>query len=176
MIPISRLTKQELEREVIVGAREYDISTVLFRNAVGNKLGINVTDMECLALLFFKGVSTPTELARYTGLSSGATTAMLDRLEKAKLIKRQPNPNDRRGTLIVVKKSSAKTVEPMFAGTREAQDDLVTSYSEKELEIIADFLKRFTTIWEQGREMLYRPAHEETSLRASTIPAGKDLS
>src|SRR4051812_22284886 len=116
---MDKLGKKELEQQVIMGAREYGISTVLFRNAVGNKLGVNVTDMECLALLFFKGIATPTELAKYTGLSSGATTAMLDRLEKARLIKRRPNPNDRRGILIAVEKSSVKTVGPMFAGTRQ---------------------------------------------------------
>ncbi len=152
---MSPLSKKELERQVILGAREYGISTVLFRNAVGSQLGVNVTDMECLALLFFKGIATPTELSRYTGLSSGATTAMLDRLERAKLIKRSPNPKDRRGTLIAPLKSSIKTVGPMFASTRVAQDKLVASYTEKELEIIADFLQRFTTIWEDGRAELY---------------------
>jgi DNA-binding MarR family transcriptional regulator len=152
-----KLTKQELEHAVIMGAREYGISTTLFRNAIGSKLGVNVTDMECLALLFFKGLSTPTELARYTGLSTGATTAMLDRLEKAKLIQRQPNPHDRRGTLITVDKSSAKTVGPLFADTRKAQNELVASYSESELEIIADFFQRFTNIWEQGRQKINQP-------------------
>jgi DNA-binding MarR family transcriptional regulator len=149
-----KATKQDLEHQVIMGAREYGISTVLFRNAVGSKIGVNVTDMECLALLFFKGISTPTELSKYTGLSSGATTAMLDRLEKAKLIKRRPNPKDRRGTLILVEKNSVQTVGPLFASTREAQDKLVASYSEEELKIISDFFKRFTEIWEQGRGQL----------------------
>jgi DNA-binding MarR family transcriptional regulator len=151
---MAKLSKQELEHAVIMGAREYGISTTLFRNAVGNKLGVNVTDMECLALLFFKGLSTPTELAQYTGLSSGATTAMLDRLEKAKLIKRQPNPKDRRGVIITVEKSSVKTIGPLFADTRQAQNELVASYSERELEVIADFFKRFTEIWEQGRQKI----------------------
>lgn len=146
--------KQALEHQVKMGARAYGISMTLFRNAVGEKLGVNVTDMECLALLFFKGIATPTELSKYTGLSSGATTAMLDRLEKAKLIQRQPNPNDRRGTLITVDKSSVQTVGPMFAGAREAQDTLVASYSEQELNIIADFFEKFTAIWEQCRENL----------------------
>jgi DNA-binding MarR family transcriptional regulator len=147
-------TKKDLEHRVIMGAREYGISTTLFRNAVGEKLGVNVTDMECLALLFFKGIATPTELSKYTGLSSGATTAMLDRLEKAKLIQRQPNPDDRRGTLISVDKNSVTTVGPMFADTRKAQDTLVASYSDQELQIIADFFERFTALWEQSRDKL----------------------
>jgi DNA-binding MarR family transcriptional regulator len=151
---MAKSRKEELERQVIMGAREYGISTVLFRNAVGNKLGVNVTDMECLALLFFKGISTPTELSNYTGLSSGATTAMLDRLEKAKLIRRRPNPNDRRGTLITVEKKSVKTVGPLFAATRQAQDRLLAGYCEADLAVIADFFEHYTAIWERGREKL----------------------
>lgn len=154
---MKKSNKSELERTVIMGARQYGISATLFRNAVGNKLGVNVTDMECLALLFFKGISSPTELSNYTGLTSGATTAMLDRLEKAKLIKRQPNPNDRRGTLIVVERHSKITVGPMFAETRKAQDKLVASYTEAELATIADFFDKFTAIWEQGRKNLPEP-------------------
>jgi DNA-binding MarR family transcriptional regulator len=149
-----RPTKKELERQLVMAAREYGISTTLFRNAVGQRLGVNVTDMECLALLFFRGISTPSELSRYTGLSSGATTAMLDRLETAKLIKRQANPDDRRSSLIEVDRSSVETVGPLFAGTRQGQDELVASYSQNELKLIADFFQKFTAVWERGRQQL----------------------
>src|SRR6266545_5267280 len=139
---MTKLRKSDLVKEVNMGAREYGISTVLFRHAVGEILGVNVTDMECLALIFFKGLSTPSELARYTGLSSGATTAMLDRLEKAKLIERRPNPNDRRSVHIVIMKETAEKAASLYASVREAQDLLVSSYSEKELELLSDFFKR----------------------------------
>src|SRR6185312_194532 len=99
---MSQSAKQSLEQQVLLAAREYGVSTTLFRNAVGARLGVNVTDMECLALLFFKGIATPTELSKHTSLSSGATTAMLDRLERAGMILRRPNPDDRRGSLIEV--------------------------------------------------------------------------
>ncbi len=98
-------TKADLMKQVILAAREYGINTVLFRNLVGERLGVNVTDMECLGLVFNKGLASPSELARYTGLSSGATTAMLDRLENSGLIERRPNPDDRRGTIITLAKA-----------------------------------------------------------------------
>src|SRR5213596_2806942 len=82
--------KEDLKRQVLRGTREYGIGSVLFRHVIGEMLGVNATDMECLGVIFFKGVATPSELARYTGLSSGATTAMLDRLEKSELIARRP--------------------------------------------------------------------------------------
>lgn len=136
--------KQSREKQVIKAAQEYGISNVLFRNTLGRRLGLNIADMECLSLLLVKGISTPTELARYTGLTTGSATIMLDRLEKASLIKRRPNPNDRRGVLIEVHKDSAKIVGPLVAGVQKALRELVASYSTNELETIADYLNRYT--------------------------------
>ena len=147
-------TKADLQKRALMAVRDYGVHLTLFRNAMDEWAGLNTTDMECLRLLFFKGVATPSELAKHTGLTSGATTAMLDRLEKAGLIERQPNPNDRRGTLIVPEKSSSKKVASWFESARQAQDELISSYSEEELEIIADVFERFTKLWDQEREKL----------------------
>jgi len=151
---MAKADKKELEKQVILGAREYGISTVLFRHAVGERLGLNVTDLECLGVLIFKGIATPTELSQYTGLSSGATTAMLDRMEKSGLIERKPNPNDRRGTNISIVQEAAMKVGPLFATLREAQNEQMASYSESELELLADFFKRSVEMWEKGRQEL----------------------
>ena len=97
-----------------MAVRDYGVNLTQFRNAMSEWAGLNVTDMECLRLLFHKGIATPSELARHTGLTSGATTAMLDRLEKAGLIERRPNPNDRRGTLIAPAQSSAEKAASWF--------------------------------------------------------------
>ena len=68
---------------------------------------------------------------------------MLARLEKAHLIERRPNPQDRRGMLIVL--TNERT---------EAVDRLTLSYSESELEYIADYFRRLVIVWEQGRKNL----------------------
>src|SRR5512147_3196898 len=112
---IASAHKADLMKQVAMGAREYGISMVLYRHAVGEKLGVNVTDMECLGLIFLKGLATPSELGRYAGLSSGATTAMLDRLEKTGIIERRPNPNDRRSSHIVIVQETAAKIGPLFA-------------------------------------------------------------
>ena len=150
------MAKKDLVEKVILGARQYGISNVLFRNAVGERLGLNVTDMECLGLLFHKEIATPSELARHTGLTSGATTAMLDRLENSGLIERRPNPSDRRGTLIVLLDSGKKKVGPWFASARQAQDELVSSYTESELNVLADFFEKSTRMWEEERRKLQK--------------------
>jgi DNA-binding MarR family transcriptional regulator len=153
---MARTKKKELVERVILGARQYGISSVLFRNLVGESLGVNVTDMECLGLLFHQGVATPSELARHTGLSSGATTAMLDRLEKGGLIERRPNPDDRRGSLIVLNQAGMEKVAPFFASARQAQNKLVSNYTENELQILSDFFEKATTMWDEERRKLTR--------------------
>jgi DNA-binding MarR family transcriptional regulator len=137
-------SKKDLEKQVMMAARENGIGSVLFRNAIGRRLNLNVTDSACLSLLSIKGISTPSELARYTGLTTGATTAMLDRLEKARFIRRRPNPKDRRGVLIEINERYRERVGPFVASIQKAQTALIATYSDRELETIADFLTRFT--------------------------------
>lgn len=149
-------TKTDLMKRALMAVRDYGVHLTLFRNAVDEWAGLNTTDMECLRLLFLKGVATPSELSRHTGLTSGATTAMLDRLEKAGLIERQPNPKDRRGTLIIPAKLASQKAASWFESAREAQAELISSYSESELEIIADVFERFTKLWDQEREKIQK--------------------
>lgn len=147
-------SKTELKKRALTAVANYGAHLTLFRNAVSEWAGLNVTDMECMRLLFIKGVATPSELARHTGLTSGATTAMLDRLENTGMIERKPNPNDRRGFLIAPAESSAAKAASWFESARKAQDELISSYTAAELEIISDVFERFTKLWDAEREKL----------------------
>jgi DNA-binding MarR family transcriptional regulator len=149
---MTKQTKTDLNKRALMAVRDYGVNLTLFRNAMSEWAGLNVTDMECLRLLFQKGIATPSELARFTGLTSGATTAMLDRLEKAGLIERRPNPNDRRGSLVAPAQSSAEKAASWFTSARKAQDELISSYSESELEIIADAFERLSKLWGDERK------------------------
>jgi len=144
----------ELKQQVIIDSRENGISYTLFRNTIGKKLGLNTTDFEGLDLIFYRGVTTPSELSRYTGLSSGSTTAMIDRLEKSGLVKRQSNPDDRRGTLIVIDREAALNVRPLFTSVRVAQNQLLDDYSRQELKILSDYFKRSATMFDEERQKM----------------------
>jgi DNA-binding MarR family transcriptional regulator len=89
---------------------------------------------------------------------------MLDRLEKARLIERRPNPADRRSTHIVIVAETAEKNAPLFASVREAQNKLVSSYSEKELELLSDFFGRLVTMLETEREKLQKIWRKEVIL------------
>jgi len=149
---MTNTSKMELKKRALMAVRDYGVNLTQFQRAMTEWAGHNTTDMECLRLLFLKGIATPSELARHTGLTSGATTAMLDRLEKAGFIERRPNPDDRRGTLIAPVKSASKKVASWFESARDAQNKLISSYSESELEIIADVFERFAKLWDDERK------------------------
>ena len=153
---MQKSTKTDLKIRALMAVRDYGVNLTHFRNAMNEWAGLNATDMECLRLLSQKGTATPTELAKHTGLTSGATTAMLDRLEKAGLIERRPNPNDRRGTLIAPEKSSNAKMAAWFESARKAQDALMSTYSESELEVIADVFERFAKLWDDERKKVQK--------------------
>jgi len=143
--------KKELVGQALMAIRDYNVSIQLFRNTIVEKLGVNIADWECLGLLLQKGVSTPTELSKHTGLTSGATTAMLDRLEKSGVIERRRNPEDRRGTLIVIIKEKAAELGGLLSSARSAQDQFLSNYTEKELEFLADFVSKLGKVIDQER-------------------------
>src|SRR5215831_21381377 len=148
--------KKKLVNQVIVGARENSIGVVLFHQAVGSILGINITDMKSLDIIVIRGFASPSQLAKLTGLSTGSTTAMIDRLEKRGLIERCPNPEDRRGAIVVLTNGAAKKFPPLFESMAKAMEALVSSYSEKELDTLSDFFRKVTLLWKEEREQLQR--------------------
>ena len=147
----TRRPVNKLVAEVIRGAREFSIGTVLFHRAVGQILGVNVTDMKCLDMMTLQGSATPSQLAAHTGLSSGATTAMVDRLERAGLIERHPHPHDRRGTVLVLTKQAMHKLPSLFASLGIAMETLVSSYSQRELVVLNDFFTKARFLWREER-------------------------
>ena len=134
---------KDLEKQVMIAAQEQGITSVTFRTAIARKLGLSITEAECLSFLAVKGTSTPTEISRYTGLTTGSTTTMLDRLEKANYLKRKPNPNDRRGVIIEISSKWGQTAGMLVKDLVAAHAELIHSYTPEEQRVIADFLTRF---------------------------------
>lgn len=158
-MPITRRAKngkRELVTQVIRDAREYSIGMVSFHQAVGRILGLNVTDMKCLDVMTMKGSATPSQLAEHTGLSSGATTAMIDRLEKAGLVERRPHPQDRRGTVLLLTKQAMQKLALLFESLGNAMLVLISGYSQRELTVLTDFFARASVLWRKEREKLQK--------------------
>jgi DNA-binding MarR family transcriptional regulator len=122
---------------------------------VAELLGVNRTDARCLDILEQDGRISAGKLASSSGLSTGAVTAVVDRLQRAGYVRRVPDPTDRRRVFVEL---TERAQELMGRPMREAGRPLIDSYSDAELELLIEFQRR-------GREMQER--HAEW-LRAQT--------
>lgn len=94
--------KRQLVEELRWAGRHQARTTVMFHQAVADRLGLHPTDHKCLDLLREEGPMSAGELAEATGLTSGAITGVADRLERAGFLHRESDPHDRRRILLRV--------------------------------------------------------------------------
>jgi DNA-binding MarR family transcriptional regulator len=133
-------------REELMAALEAALMSVsgagvLHSHVVARRLGVNSTDLECLGVIA-RGPATAGALAQATGLTTGAITGVIDRLEAAGFARREHDANDRRKVLVRVTPAVAETVAPLFEPMRRASAALLSRYSADELVLILDFLTR----------------------------------
>lgn len=125
-------------------ARRFSTATVLFHHAIAERLGLGPTDHKCLDLVVERGVLTGAELAALTGLTSGAITGVVARLERAGYLRRAPDPQDGRRQLLRPVPERMTEVGEVFAGLQNDAVTLVADFDTAQLEAIATFLERAT--------------------------------
>src|SRR5437879_1826028 len=97
----ARKSKHDLIEEIIGRlARRHSTAVVLFHHAVAERLGLGPTDHKCLDLLRERKATTGSDLASITGLTSGAITGVVARLERAGYLRREPDPQDGRKQIL----------------------------------------------------------------------------
>jgi DNA-binding MarR family transcriptional regulator len=131
--------------------RDLSTWTVLFHAAVAERLGLGPTDYMALGLIEQRGSLTAGELAAITGLTTGAVTGLIDRLEHAGHLQRTKDVHDRRKVVLVVLPSHARTAafDGVFASLGQAMTELCTRYSDVELAVISDFMTACTDMMRQ---------------------------
>lgn len=146
--------RKELERQVgMEVGREIGARTILFHQAIANIAGVSVTDMKCLDYVDRGQEVTAGDLARLTGLTTGAITAAIDRLEKAGLARRERSETDRRKVFIRISRSpTVDKIAPIFDELAKDTSLLAASYSTRELETIKDFCDRVIEIMRRHTE------------------------
>ncbi|CAN5327299.1 hypothetical protein BH09ACT2_BH09ACT2_11530 [soil metagenome] len=100
--------------------REISALSTRFQKHVGHSLSINDTDLSAMEHLMTSGPLTPTDLSHRLGISTAATTVMVDRLTALGHVHREPHAHDRRKVVVVPTPASVQeafaTLEPMIAG------------------------------------------------------------
>ena len=108
--------------------------------AVADYLGINRTDARCLEIIERLGGTTAGRLARESGLSTGAVTTVLDRLERSGLARRTSDPADRRRVLVEITPAARKANEALYRPLVEAAGEQMLRYSDEELALLREYL------------------------------------
>ena len=120
--------------------------SVLFSQAVAERVGLNPTALECLGILVETGPIPAGRLAEMTGLTTGAITGVVDRLEEAGFVRRERDPNDRRRVIVRPLSERLPDVAPFFDPLQRAMAGLYARYSDQELALIIDFTARANAI------------------------------
>jgi DNA-binding MarR family transcriptional regulator len=118
----------------------------LFSHAVAERTGMHSTDIETLDLLNVLGPMSAGQLSQMTGLSSGATTRLIDRLARAGLARRVSDATDRRRVYIEPVDENLEAIGDMYLPLAEALGRKWASFSDEELAVILRFVRECNAI------------------------------
>ena len=134
--------------------RETSTETIMFHQAAADVLGLHITDHKCLDIIYRYGAMPAGRLAELTGLTTGAVTGIIDRLEKSGYVRRTDDPKDRRRIIVepTRNKKLERKLEAIFAPLAERMHKLLSSCSDSELTFLLDILTR--TLEQSHQELM----------------------
>jgi DNA-binding MarR family transcriptional regulator len=158
--------KRQRFEELLSEVRASQNATDRYDQAVADTLGLNRTDMRCIDHLDREGPLTAGQLAQRTGLTTGAVTTLVDRLEKAGYARRVRDTNDRRRVYVEITEETRRNAGRFYAEHAQLAEALYKRYSEEQIELLLEFVRR-------GREFNERKAAElEAALASGTDTTG----
>jgi DNA-binding MarR family transcriptional regulator len=139
------MKREEIIQAIVEKFKEMSIETIMFHQAVADVLGLHITDHKCLDLIHRFGAMPAGRLGELTGLTTGAVTGIIDRLEKAGYARRTNDPKDRRRTIVEPTRNRKleRKIEMIFMPLHERMHKLLSSYSESELAFLLDAMTQF---------------------------------
>src|SRR6187455_3175889 len=120
---------------VLRSLRRVNIQGSFLGQTVAIRFGLSESDIETLEALMDMGASTAGRLSDLTGLTSGAVTRVIDRLEQAGFVRRVPDPADRRRVIVEVVPEKVAAVEATISRVGEKGADEISRYSEADLKV-----------------------------------------
>src|SRR5262249_55258613 len=140
-------SRQEVVGELVLNLRQFVIGLLVANFEAAEEVGLNPSDLGCLCLLLLHGPIPAGRLGELTGMTTGAVTGVIDRLERAGFAKRVLDLSDRRK--VIVKPDEVKVEQellPRFAQLNRATSSaFYMRYNKGELGAISDFLARLSS-------------------------------
>ena len=140
----------------------------MFHHAVAERLGLNPSEHKAADMLLRYGPMTAGELAEETGLTTGAITGLVDRLEKTGYVRREPDTHDRRRVIVTpVYAEKCQQLSHVFEPLVKAMGDLMSHYTPQEAAAITDFCTKAAEVLKQETLRLRQETNKQTnSLRS----------
>jgi DNA-binding MarR family transcriptional regulator len=139
------MTRDNID-SVIRALRRVNIQGSFFGQTVAIRFGLSESDIETLEALIDMGASTAGRLSELTGLTSGAVTRVIDRLEQAGFVRRVPDPADRRRVIVEAIPEKVAAVQSTLNRVGSASAEEIGRYTDAQLALITDFLSRMEQI------------------------------
>jgi DNA-binding MarR family transcriptional regulator len=133
--------RQQLISETALIVRLHQNAYDRFEDAAAAYFGVNRTAMRCMDVLEREGQLSAGDIARQTGLTSGAVTALLDRLERAGYVSRLRDPADRRRILVQLTELAMQQAAEIYGPFADVLSEFDT-YSDADLRLIISYLRR----------------------------------
>jgi DNA-binding MarR family transcriptional regulator len=131
-------------------------------DAAGRRLGINRTDGRCLEIIDQHTRMTAGELARESGLTTGAITGVVDRLEAHGYVRRVSDPDDRRRVVVEITELSRERALQLFGPLVRDSGPLLEHYSDEQLRLLIEFHTIAAEMTERHAERLHAESLAET--------------
>ena len=134
-------SRKELVDAISLESRRSQNRTDAYDEAVSEAVGINRTDLRCLDILEQEGETTAGRLSELMGLTTGAITTVIDRLERVGYVRRVRDETDRRRVRVVVGESAMETLWPYYEPVGRMAEELFERFTDEQLEVVLDFLQ-----------------------------------
>ncbi|GAB3208117.1 MarR family winged helix-turn-helix transcriptional regulator [Marinactinospora thermotolerans] len=146
--PVGPSELPEVYGAIEKGGRRLSVGLIRLLHSMAGQFGLNPTDMQCWSLLQVNGPMTPGRLAHLTGLTSGAITAVIDRLERSGYVRRERHPDDRRKIMVAIRKDHQPPAASLI-GLRDAMVTMHSGYSDEELRVVSRWLEDVNGVLEE---------------------------
>jgi DNA-binding MarR family transcriptional regulator len=140
-IRMSSNERTELIAAIGNATQLYQDATDAFDDAACAALALNRTDLKCLSVIAQRGPVAVGEIGKAAGLTRGAMTTALDRIEKAGYARRLRHPDDRRGVLVELTDKARKAIDAIWGPYMRNAETLFANYSVADLKAILRYLQ-----------------------------------
>jgi DNA-binding MarR family transcriptional regulator len=141
------MSRRDTERDRLLAKgsvvyREYVSAEILNGLATAEAVGLNATDFHSLNIVALAGPLTAGQLARRIGLTTSATTRMIDRLEQARFVRRVRNPADRRQVIVELRPDRQAEIDAALGPVRSRLFEVFQRFDAEQVRVLLAYFEQ----------------------------------